>query len=137
MLATLCVALALAAPVPEKKPKLTLTAALDKKEYRRGDPVKLTFEIKNVSKADVWIGEGFLAPESNEIGPGRHFELNVRDEDETRFRYWGPVSTEGRTSGIRKVFRLKPDEVFKGGFEVSAGGFATIKTDKRHKLGVD
>jgi hypothetical protein len=63
--------------------------------------------------------------------------LHARDEDETRFRYWGPVSTEGGALGIRRVFRLKPDEVYKGGFEVTAGSFATIKTDKRHKLGVD
>ncbi len=137
MLATLCVAVCLAAPVPEKKPVLTLTIALDKKAYRPGEDVKLTFELKNVGRDDLWIGEGFLAPETNEIGPGRHFDLVARDEDETRFRYWGPVLTEGGASGIRKVFRLKPDEVYKGGFVVSAGSLATIKTDKRHKFGVD
>jgi len=137
MIATLCVALCVAAPVSEKKPVLALTVALDKKTYKPGDDVKLTFELKNVSREEVWIGEGWLAPETNEIGPGRHFELSVRDEDETRFRYWGPVATEGHTSGVRKVFLLKPGEVLKGGFSVSAGSFATIKTDRRHKLGVD
>jgi len=137
MFTALCVGLCLAAPVPEKKPALALTINLDKKTYKPGEDVKLTFELKNVSGADLWIGEGWLAPETNEIGPGRHFDLVVRDEDETRYRYWGPTLTEGRTSGIRKVFLLKAGDTFRGGFVVSAGSLATIKTDKRHKLGVD
>lgn len=137
MVAALCITLALAPPVPEEKPVLSLTVSLDKKSYRPGDAVKLTFELKNVSDGDVWIGEGWLAPETNEIGPRRHFELDVRDEDETRFRYWGEAMTEGGAAGIRKVFLLKPGETYKGGFVVSAGSLATIKTDRRHKLGVD
>jgi hypothetical protein len=133
----LCAGLCLASPPAEDKPALALTIKLDKQAYRPGDEVALTFELKNVSDKNLWIGEGWLAPDTNEIGPGRHFELDVRDEDETRFRYWGPVLTEGPTSGIRKVFLLKAGETFKGAFAVSAGSLATIKTDKPHKLGVD
>src|SRR5689334_21102707 len=91
------------APVPEKKPALELTAQLDKVWYKPGEKVSLTFTRKNVSGAELWIGDGFLAP-ATEVGPGRHFELAVKNDD-TDFRYWGPVSTEGKTMGIRKVFR--------------------------------
>jgi hypothetical protein len=123
------------APVPEKKPALELTAQLAKVWYKPGEKVSLTFTLKNVSGAELWIGDGFLAP-ATEVGPGRHFELAVKNDD-TDFRYWGRISTEGKTMGIRKVFKLKPGDTYTGGFVVSDGGLSTIKTDKRHTLGVD
>src|SRR5262245_9424472 len=110
MLATLCVALAVAAPVPEKKPVLSLTIALDKKEYKRGGPVKLTFEIKNVGVKELWIGDAFGAPEYTHVGLGQHFQLDVRDEDETRFHFWHTMPLEGQAASTRTVFRLKPGE---------------------------
>src|SRR5262249_6598699 len=122
---------------PAKKEPLELTIKFDKATYKPGDKVSMMLGLKNVSDEELWIGEGWLAPESNEIGPARHFELEIRNEDETRFHFWGPVLTEGSASGIRKVFLLKPGETFKGGCVISDGSLATIKTDKRHKLGVD
>ena len=135
MILALCAACLVIAPVPEKKPALELTAQLDKVWYKSGEKVSLTFTLKNVSGATLWIGDGFLAP-ATEVGPGRHFELAVKNDD-TDFRYWGRISTEGKTMGIRKVFKLKPGDTYTGGFVVSDGGLATMKTNTSHKLGVD
>jgi hypothetical protein len=137
MLTTLVALCAVAAPVPVKKPALEITVALDRITYKLGDKVVMEFTIKNVSTGDLWIGDGFLAPEHHEVGPGRHFELVTTDAAGTDLRYWGTRLTEGKTSGIRKVFKLKPGDTYRGKVVLSEGGFATVKTDKRHLLGTD
>src|SRR5262245_768213 len=132
-LVTLCAL----APVPMKKPALELTAQLDKVWYKPGEKVVLKFALKNVSGAELWIGDGYPAPENHEVGPGRHFELAMTDATGTELRFWSTHLTEGRTSGIRKVFKLKPGDTYTGTVILSDGWFATVKTDKSHKLGVD
>jgi hypothetical protein len=125
------------APVPVKKPALELTVALDKVTYKPGDKVTLSFTLKNASRAELWIGDGFPAPENHEVGPGRHFELHTSDADGNPLHFWNHHLTEGHTSGIRKVFKLKPGDTYTGKVILTEGGFATVKTDKIHKLGVD
>lgn len=129
-----CLALA---PVPIKKPALELAVALDKLTYKPGDTVTLSFTLKNVSTATLWIGDGYPAPQNHEVGPGRHFELSTADADGTALHFWNHHLTEGRTSGIRKVFKLKPGDTYTGNVILTEGGFATVKTDKVHKLGTD
>lgn len=136
MLAAL-VAFCSLAPVPQKKPALELTASLDKVTYKPGDAVALTFELRNRSAAELWIGDGYPAPKNHEVGPGRHFELAITDADGTRLHFWNNHLTECTTSGIRRVFKLKPGESYRGTVVLTDGGYATVKTDKRHKLGAD
>ena len=136
MLAAL-VALCSIAPVPMKKPALELTVALDKVTYQPGDKVVLSFTLKNATTGELWIGDGYPAPENHEVGPGRHFELQSADADGTALHFWNHHLTEGRTSGIRKVFKLKPGDTYTGKVILTEGGFATVKTDKVHKLGTD
>jgi hypothetical protein len=136
--AHLALSLALcSAPVPVKKPALELTAQLDKVTYKPGDKVTLAFTLKNVSGAELWIGDGYPAPENHEVGPGRHFELAIADATGTRLHFWNHHLTECRTSGIRKVFKLKPGDTYTGNVILTEGGYATVKTDKRHLLGSD
>lgn len=125
------------APVPMKKPVLEFTVALDKVTYKADDKVVLAFELKNRTTAELWIGDGYPAPVNHEVGPGRHFELRTADKDGNALHFWNNHLTEGRTSGVRKVFKLKPGESYRGTIIISEGGFATVKTDTRHKLGVD
>ena len=135
MLAVLvCLALA---PVPMKKPALEFTVALDKVTYKPGDEVTLEFTLKNVSAADLWIGDGFLAPKHHEVGPERHFELHTTDATGADLLFWSAQPTEGKTAGIRKVFKLKPGDTYTGKVILTDGGFATVKMDKIHKIGVD
>ena len=102
MLVTLVVVCALA-PVPQKKPALDLTVALDKVTYKPGDKVVLAFTLKNATAGELWIGDGYPAPENHEVGPGRHFELSITDADGTALHFWNNHLTEGRTSGIRVI----------------------------------
>lgn len=136
MLPALVVICALA-PVPQKKPALELTVALDKITYKPGDRVVLSFSLKNTTAGELWIGDGYPAPTNHEVGPGRHFELQTTDATGTALHFWNHHLTEGRTSGIRKVFKLKPGDTYTGTVILSEGGFATVKTDKRHMLGTD
>lgn len=125
------------APVPMKKPALEFTIALDKVTYKPGDAVALSFTLKNATTAELWIGDGYPAPSNPEVGPGRHFELQTTDSTGTALRFWSDHLTEGRTSGIRKVFKLKPGDTYTGKVVLTDGSFATVKTDKVHKLGAD
>lgn len=137
-----------------KKDGLSLTVSLDKKTYRPGEDITLSFKLKNESDKGLYIGDGYLGPEYQEVGYKRHFELHLTDENKAQLQFWSDQGTEGNTLGIRKVFRLKPGETYKGSIYVVASGRKEIKvadivqrtrsgivenkkTDRRHKLGKD
>ena len=104
-----------------KKGGLSLTVALDKKTYDPADEVVLRFALKNESKGVLYVGDGFLAPDYHEAGPGRHFEVHVKAGGKDALYFWSGMATEGRTAGIRQVFKLKPVEEYKGTIRLSAG----------------
>jgi hypothetical protein len=133
------VSLLAAAPAPDVKPKagyakkdgLSLTVTLDKKTYRPDDEIDLRFALKNESNKVLFVGDGFLGPDYHEAGPGRHFEVHVKAGGKDSLFFWSGTATEGTTSGIRKVFRLKPGEQYKGSIRLSAG---SEKDQKRAEL---
>jgi hypothetical protein len=137
-----------------KKDGLSLTVSLDKKTYRPGEDITLFIKIKNESDKDLYIGDGYLGPEYQEVGYKRHFELHLTDENNAQLHFWSNQGTEGNTLGIRKVFRLKPGETYAGSFYLVASGRKEIKvagraektrsgtvedkkTDRKHELGKD
>ncbi len=132
-------------PGQAKKDGLSLTVCMDKKVYRRTDEVNLSFKLKNEADRDMFIGDGFLAPGCHEAGPKRHFEVHISAEDRKALNCWSGVASEGRASGIRRVFKLKPGETYEGSILISAGaakdkdgGHLRDKgTDKEHVLGKD
>jgi hypothetical protein len=150
MRSILCAALTALLPLPaapsdqpapsgkaEKVPALALTVRLDRESYKAGDRVELRFDLRNAGPDVLWIGDGWLAPVYHEVGPGRHWELNAADTDGVRLRYWSSMLTEGRASGVRHVFRLEPGKSYTGVVVLSEGSFATVATDRRHRLGLD
>jgi hypothetical protein len=104
-----------------KKDGLSLTVALDKKVYASTDEIKLSFTIKNVTDKDMFIGDGFLAPNYHEAGPGRHFEVQITAEKKSPLYFWTGMATEGEASGARKVFKLEPGKTYEGSIRISAG----------------
>jgi hypothetical protein len=114
-----------------KKGGLSLTVALDKKTYEPADEIALRFALKNEGDKDVFIGDRFLAPDYQEAGPGRHFEVHVKAGGKNALYFWSGMMTEGEASGIRKVFKLKPGEEYKGVIRLSAG---TVKDKKYAEL---
>ena len=110
-----------------KKKGLALTVTLDKKVYARTDEIALRFALKNETDKVMFVGDGYLAPGYHEAGPDRHFEVHVKIDGDTPLYFWSGMMTEGGTAGIRKVFRLKPGEVYKGSIRLSAGA----EKDKR------
>jgi hypothetical protein len=120
---------ATSAPAPVQKPKaghakkdgLSLTVALDKKSYGPADEVVLRFVLKNETDKALFVGDGYLAPGYHEAGPGRHFEVHVKAGRKAPLYFWSGLLTEGHTSGIRKVFKLKPGEEYSGPIRLSAG----------------
>ena len=144
--------LAAASTIADDKPNsgfdtkrgLSLTVAVDKKVYSAFDEVKLFFTLKNESKRDMFIGDGYLAPSQHEAGPGRHFEVYVAPKRKNPLYFWGGTLTEGEASGIRKVFKLKPGETYDGSIVLRSacgkdktGSFEDKKTRQRHVLGKD
>jgi hypothetical protein len=143
-----------AKPGFDKKDGLSITVSLEKKSYRPGEDITLVFKLKNESDHEMYIGDGNLGPQYQEVGHKRHFELHLTDENNAPLQFWSDLVTEGDTSGIRKVFRLKPGETYAGSFYVVASGRKEIKvagivqktqsgivenrkTDRRHELGKD
>ena len=137
-----------------RKDGLSLTVSLDKKSFRPGEDITLSFKLKNESDKDLYIGDGYLGPSYQEVGYKRHFELHLTDENKAQLQLWSDEGTEGNTLGIRKVFRLKPGATFEGSIyvvasgrkEIKLGGIAQktrsgkvddIKADRRHVLGKD
>jgi len=154
--------IAAAAPAPDVKPKpgyakkdgLSLTVTLNKKSYGPADEIVLHFALKNESGKALFVGDGFMAPEYHEAGPGRHFEVHVKAGGKDPLYFWSGMATEGDTAGIRKVFKLKPGEEYKGSIRLSAGieqdekradlphekwggSFEDKASRKRHVLGKD
>src|SRR5262249_26337074 len=103
-----------------KKDGLSLTVTLDKKVYGPDDEITLRFALKNETDKVLFLGDGYLAPKYHEAGPGRHFEVHVKVAGDEPLYFWSGMMTEGRTSGIRKVFELKPGESYKGSIRLSA-----------------
>jgi hypothetical protein len=133
-------------PGAARQTGLSLTVSLDKQAYTIADDIKLSFVLKNETGKDLFIGDGFLAPAYTEVGPGRHFEVRVSDGKDSMY-FWSGTATEGRTAGIRKVFRLKPGETYKNAIflvrpnpkqnEERGGSFENRTTNKPHVLGKD
>jgi hypothetical protein len=143
-----------AKPGFDKKDGLSLTVSLEKKSYQLGEDITLSFKLKNEADHDIYIGDGYLGPQYQEVGHKRHFELHLTDENNAPLQFWSDQLTEGHTSGIRKVFRLKPGETYAGSLYLVASGRKEIKvadiaqktqsgivenrkTDRRHELGKD
>ena len=143
-----------AKPGFDKKDGLSLSSSLEKKSYRPGEDITLSFKLKNESEKVMYIGDGYLGPQYQEVGHNRHFELHLTDENNAPLQFWSDQLTEGTTSGIRKVFRLKPGETYAGSLYLVASGQKEIKvadivqktrsgivenrkTDRRHVLGKD
>ena len=137
-----------------KKDGLSLTVTLDKKSYGPADEIVLRFALKNESDKVLFVGDGHLAPDYHEAGPGRHFEVHVESGGKDALYFWSGLATEGRAAGIRKVFKLKPGEEYKGSIRLSAGierdekraelpheqrggSFEDKASHKRHILGKD
>src|SRR5262249_44011621 len=133
---------------------LSLSVSLDKKVYRPADEVKLSFKLKNETDKDMFIGDGFLAPNYHEAGPGRHFEVHITAEKQTPLYFWSGMATEGNASGARRIFALKPGKTYEGFIRISAGAkndekravrpheqrggsLEDKKTHKKHVLGKD
>ncbi len=154
----------LAAPAPlpvekqragyAKKDGLSVTVTLDRKSYGPADAIVLHFALKNETDRPLFVGDGYLAPSYHEAGPGRHFEVHVKSGGKDALYFWSGMATEGHTSGIRKVIRLKPGEEYRGSIRLSAGiekdekaatvsheqrggSFEDMATCKRHVLGKD
>ena len=139
---------------PAQKNGLSLNINFSKQRFHTREPVFVSFQLKNESAKDMYIGDGWMGPAYQETGPVRHFELRVNADGQTPLRFWSGTMTEGGTSGIRKVFKLKPGEVYAGKIRISAGvesdlGYAwrpheirggifeVIAADKKHAFGAD
>ena len=149
----LLAAVATAAPLTDKNVKpgqarkggLSLTVSLNKAVYGPGDEIRLSFKLKNETGKDLFVGDGYLAPKYHEAGPDRHFEVHITAERKSPLYFWCGELTEGTTSGIRKVFKLKPGETYEGSILLVAaagkegkeqgGSFEDRTTRKRHVLG--
>jgi hypothetical protein len=150
--------LAAPAPLPKagcaRKDGLSLTVTLDRKSHGPADEVVLRFILKNESDRILFVGDGYLAPNYHEAGPGRHFEVHVKSDGRDALYFWSGMATEGTTSGIRSVFRLKPGEEYKGSIpltpglekdekraglalEQRGGSFEDMASRTRHTLGKD
>ena len=137
-----------------KSDGLSLSVSLDKKVYRPADEEKLSFKLTNETDKDMFIGDGFLAPNYHEAGPSRHFEVHIIAEKKTPLYFWSEMATEGKASGARRVFALKPGKTYEGSIRISAGAendekraerpheqrggsLEDKKTHKKHVLGKD
>lgn len=110
-----------------KKDGLSLTASLEKKAFRPGEDITLSFQLKNESDKPLYIGDGFLAPDYHEVGNQRHFEMYMTDENGTKLFFGSDRLTEGSTAGVRKVFPLKPGETYTGSLYLVASGRKEVK----------
>jgi hypothetical protein len=150
-----------AAPVPDrlkpgtaKKDGLALTVTLNKQAFAPDDEIVLSFQLKNETDKVLFVADGYLGPKYHEAGPGRHFEVHVTANETAPLYFWSGMATEGRTGGIRRVFKLKPGESYTGTIRLSAGAandrdfasrpheerggsFENIATRQRHVLGKD
>lgn len=134
------------ADLPALKDGLSLAVRTSKKVFAPDEPVDLFFTLKNESGKDMFIGDGFLAPKYHEAGPGRHFEVLALAKPRSELRFWSGQLTEGRASGARRPFLLKPGGTYSGSIRLSAGvakegardgSFENIATEKAHAFGVD
>jgi hypothetical protein len=129
---------------------LSLTVRLDKQAFGPADEVALSFELKNESGKELFVGDGYLAPAYHEAGPGRHFEVLVTADGKAPLYFWSGTLTEGHTSGIRRPFRLAPGEAYRGVIVLragaaqagkkaprSGGSFENKLTRRQHVLGKD
>jgi hypothetical protein len=127
---------------------LALSIRLDKKIYQPDDVIDLGFTLRNETDKAIYVGDGYLGPDYQEVGPQRHFEVHAAPADQKPLTFWSGMMTEGTTSGIRKVFTLEPNEVYDGairlwarkeadGWHEERGGAFADKADKKHVLGVD
>jgi hypothetical protein len=129
-----------------RKGGLSLTVTLAKRSFGPADDVLLAFTLKNESDKVLYVGDGHLAPRYHEAGPGRHFEVHVTAPGKRPLHFWSGTLTEGGTAGIRRVFRLRPGEAYKGTILLRAGGedkdrrggsFEDVAARKAHVLGRD
>jgi RNA polymerase sigma factor (sigma-70 family) len=133
---------------------LSLLIQLDKKVFQPEDVIDLRFTLRNESGKVLYVSDGSLGPDYQEVGPARHFEVHITPRGQQPLNFWSGMMTEGDTAGIRKVFRLEPGETYTGTLRLSAGAtndrkyayrpheeqggqFATKGTDKKHVLGKD
>lgn len=132
---------------------LSFIVSLNKKEYLPTDAIVLSFSLKNESGKEMFLSDGYLAPDYNEAGPGRHFELEVVPDGKPLLYFWSGKLTEGRTSSIRKVFKLMPGDAYSGTItlrlrvvqnknqpldpNLDSGKFEDSATGKNHVLGKD
>src|SRR5262245_61488511 len=87
--------------VPDEKPKpghakkdgLCLTVTLDKKTFEPADEIVVRFALKNESDKDLFVGDGYMAPDYHESGPGRHFEVHVKSDGKDPLHFWSGTST--------------------------------------------
>jgi hypothetical protein len=105
-----------------RKDGLSLLIRVDKKVFAPGDAVTVRFRLRNETDHDLFVGDGFLGPAYQEVGPYRHFELHLTADRKAPLYFWSGQLTEGRTSGIRKVFKLQPGQSYEGSVCVRAAG---------------
>lgn len=142
------------ADLPATKDGLSLAVRTSKKVFAADEPVDMFFTLKNESGKDLFIGDGFLAPKYHEAGPSRHFEVLATVKPRTHLRFWSGQLTEGRASGARRPFLLKPGGTYSGSIRLSAGAandaqrasrpheerggsFEDVTTEKTHTFGTD
>jgi len=131
------------------KDGLSLTISLDKKKYKPDEKITLHFELKNVYEKAMWVGDGFLAPEYHEAGPGRHFEVHVTADEGHQLYFWSGAETEGPQGAVRRVVALESGATYKGDIRLyrrfaagqppdeQGGAFEDTETRRNHVLGVD
>src|SRR5262249_37063407 len=105
-----------------RKDGLSLLISVDKKVFGPGDAVTVRFRLRNDTDHDLFVGDGFLGPGYQEVGPYRHFELHLTADRKSLLYFWSGQLTEGTTSGVRKVFKLKPGQSFEGSLCIRAAG---------------
>src|SRR5262249_15787713 len=73
---------------------LSLTVNVENKSYWPSDVINLSFKLSNETDRDMFISDGFMAPEYHEAGPGRHFEVHVTADDKHPLSFWSDRLTE-------------------------------------------
>jgi len=116
-------------PGSAKKDGLSLTARLDKKTYKRGEDITLSFTLENESDKEMYVGDGWLAPTQHEVGSRRHFDVHLVDENQAILQFWSRALTEGFAVGARRVFRLKPGGSYTGLIFIVASGKHEMRTE--------
>jgi hypothetical protein len=126
---------ALLFPAPAKEDRLSLHAHFDKETYKLGDAVVLHLTFKNNGRELLYLTGNHLFPDALEVGPGRYFELRIFDDKGARLHYWGENLSEGGT--YWQVVPVEAGRSYKTECKLTAGSYATVAEDRRHKLGID